>query len=303
MVFQNIQRLLEEGIEALDRERTPVELYQPIRYLMLQSRQLFNAHLGLLSQSIFTDDLRPAVKPAIGAELFYSFITMSDDLINGATERHGAPTVHEKWGQNTVILSGDAMLINSYQFVSDVAEAFVDALVEAFIHCTTRVIEGRQVDLQRSKLDPPSSEAYLAFIRRHIAVLPAFCAELGAILAGTEPAVRNQLRAFGEELGMAVHLQHELDHSLEMAPVNGGAHHARSITNRDSYLKARLRELSGQPLPTDLPALLDKYQLQESLEREIKGFFQRANQLLDQLPLDDERKEPMRRYLETLVND
>ena len=40
---------------------------------------------------------------------------MHDDIMDSAPLRRGKATVHEKWNVNAAILSGDAMLIKSYE--------------------------------------------------------------------------------------------------------------------------------------------------------------------------------------------
>ena len=79
-MIQEFLPALEAEIAEQDLGKTPVELYEPIRYLMQLGGKRIRPVLCLLAYSLFKDSWRKAVAPALGIEIFHNFTLMHDDL-------------------------------------------------------------------------------------------------------------------------------------------------------------------------------------------------------------------------------
>jgi geranylgeranyl diphosphate synthase type II len=88
--------------------------------------------LTLLGANLYTDDIAHTYLPAIGVEVFHNFTLMHDDIMDNAPLRRGKPTVHAKWNTNTAILSGDAMMIQSYQLLAKTNPAHFAHIFQIF---------------------------------------------------------------------------------------------------------------------------------------------------------------------------
>ena len=93
----------------------PNELYEPIRYIMSLGGKRLRPVLVLLAYKLFKDDHEAILDQALAVEVFHNFTLMHDDIMDDAPLRRGKQTVHEKWDSSTAILSGDVMLIWSYE--------------------------------------------------------------------------------------------------------------------------------------------------------------------------------------------
>ena len=147
------------------------------------------------------------IQAAAAIELFHNFTLVHDDIMDEAPLRRGEETIHQKWDLNTGILSGDAMLIKSYQlFESYPAEVQVK-LVQLFSKTALEVCEGQQYDVEFESQQNVELAQYIKMISYKTAVLIAAALKMGAIIANASEKEQNQLYAFGLNLGIAFQIQ------------------------------------------------------------------------------------------------
>lgn len=202
---------------ALDREieehaygQAPVELYEPIRYLMnLQGKRL-RPLLTLLSAQLFTDRWEIALKPAHAVEVFHNFTLMHDDIMDNAPLRRGSPTVHSKWNTNTAILSGDVMLVQAYELFLHAPESVLKPVLKRFNRTAAEVCEGQQLDMNFETRSEVSIAEYIEMIRLKTSVLLGYALELGALMAGAEERAVKTLYHAGVNMGLGFQLKDDL---------------------------------------------------------------------------------------------
>ena len=127
-----LQQRAEHALAAYDWGMDPQTLSDPIRYVMSLTGKRLRPTLCLLACKLYGDDETPALKAAMGLEVFHNFTLLHDDIMDRADTRRGQPTVHRKWGDSAAILSGDAMLIKSYQLMAEVAEPVAPEVCRLF---------------------------------------------------------------------------------------------------------------------------------------------------------------------------
>ena len=65
--------------------------------------------------------------------------------------RRGNPTVHKIWGNNAAILSGDAMLIQAYMYITNVPINVLPEVLSVFSKTAMEVCQGQQYDMDFEK--------------------------------------------------------------------------------------------------------------------------------------------------------
>ena len=110
--------LIDKHLEAWVSALPQGGLYAPMAYLMALPAKRVRPALVLMGCELFGGRTEDALDAALGIELFHNFTLMHDDIMDAAPLRRGQPTVHEKWNVNTAILSGDAMMVKSYQLMA-----------------------------------------------------------------------------------------------------------------------------------------------------------------------------------------
>jgi geranylgeranyl diphosphate synthase type II len=161
----------------------------------------------LHAASLFTSDLKPVYPAATAIELFHNFTLLHDDIMDHAGIRRGFPSVHVRYGENSAILSGDAMSIMAFRFLSRCEAMKLPPLLALFSTTALEVCEGQQHDMEFESKQEVSIADYLEMIRLKTAVLIACSLKMGAILSGADEYSCNLLYDFGIQTGIAFQLQ------------------------------------------------------------------------------------------------
>lgn len=205
-----LEEKINKEIESIPLQDSPSTLFEPIRYILSLGGKRLRPLLTLMGANLFGKDVDSAKTVAIGIELFHNFSLLHDDVMDRSDMRRGQPTVHKKWNDNTAILSGDAMLIESYNYISDVAQEKLPEILKVFTTTAMEVCKGQQCDMDfEERLDVTEAE-YLEMIRLKTAVLIACALKMGAIVADASPADADLLYDFGINIGLAFQLKDDL---------------------------------------------------------------------------------------------
>jgi len=187
--------------------REPVNLYEPITYILNLGGKRLRPVLVLMTAEIFDTSYKKALDAALAIEVFHNFSLVHDDIMDAAPLRRGKETVHEKWDLNTGILSGDAMLINAYQLFENYEGDIFKELAQLFTKTAIEVCEGQQYDIDFESREDVEISDYLKMIEFKTAVLVGASLQMGAIIAGASKECKRAMYEFGRLLGIAFQLQ------------------------------------------------------------------------------------------------
>jgi geranylgeranyl diphosphate synthase type II len=205
--FEEAQRIINNELENYTIDRFPQELYDPVRYILSIGGKRLRPALVLMACSVFNDAVHKAIKPALAIEFFHNFTLLHDDIMDNSNMRRGNPTVHERWGPNTAILSGDVMSILSYKIISESDDQCLKELLQLFNLTALQVCEGQQYDMNyETRMDVTVGE-YLKMIALKTAVLIAASLKAGAVSGGADRLDAELLYEFGINLGMAFQIR------------------------------------------------------------------------------------------------
>lgn len=185
----------------------PASLYEPNAYFLNLGGKRVRPVLCLMGNELF-DEVHPnAWQLATAIELFHNFTLIHDDIMDKAPLRRGQPTVPNKYGDNTAILSGDVMLIAAYDLLSQVDLGFIKPIQVLFNTTAREVCEGQQLDMDFESVKQVSLTEYLRMIELKTSVLLAASLKMGAILGGAGERNQGLLYEFGRKLGLAFQVQ------------------------------------------------------------------------------------------------
>ena len=204
------ERKIKEAVERVLVEEEPRPLFDPARYILALGGKRLRPVLALLATDLFGKDPAIALEPAVAIEIFHNFSLVHDDLMDRAAIRRGKSTVHEKWNANAAILSGDAMVIESYRQIARVPSRFLPEVLEVFSTTAMEICKGQQYDMDFEKRDDVTEDEYIEMIRLKTAVLIGCSLKMGAIMAETSPENANALYDFGINIGLAFQLKDDL---------------------------------------------------------------------------------------------
>ena len=312
MDISALSRTINDQLAQLPYGNQPTTLYEPIRYIMALGGKRIRPLLTLLGAQLFTDDLTPAIKPALATEVFHNFTLLHDDLMDQAPLRRGQATVHEKWNPNVAILSGDVMLVRAYELLFDVPAELLPTVLRRFSQTAAEVCEGQQWDMNFETSSEVSIAQYLDMIRLKTAVLLGFALELGALLGGAPATEADQLCQFGTAIGIAFQLRDDLLDVYGDAATFGKRVGGDIVSDKKTFLlltaqaqataaqQAVLRQYIGQPVADAerkvqaITAVYDELAIRSQTETLINEYFEAALAHLEQVVVPPVRKEPLR---------
>lgn len=199
--------IIQKGVETIEYSNRVPSLFDPVRYTLESGGKRIRPTMVLMATNIFSDDITPAITPAIGLEMYHNFTLLHDDVMDKAPDRRGRATVHVKWDENTAILSGDAMLSMAFDLVARVADDKLRAVLGLFTQTTIEIDEGQQLDMEFENRDDVKVEEYIEMIRLKTSVLLGCALKMGAIIGGASAKDAEVLYNFGVNIGLAFQLQ------------------------------------------------------------------------------------------------
>lgn len=202
--------LVERKLSELSLPAKPGHLYDPLRYLLNIGGKRVRPILTLLGAELFGVSNDKVINQALAVELFHNFTLIHDDIMDEAPLRRGQSTVHEKWGNNTAILSGDVLMIYSYEQLSLGVNDHLKDLFERFNRTAIEVCEGQQMDMDFETREDVTPSEYVEMIRLKTSVLLGCALEFGAIMAGASIEDRKHLYDFGVHVGLAFQIQDDI---------------------------------------------------------------------------------------------
>ena len=277
-----IETQIETAIGKLFKELTftlePAGLYDPLRYMMEIGGKRIRPRLCLTAYSLYKNDLTDEILyPAAALEVFHSFTLIHDDIMDKADVRRGVPTVYKKWDENTAILSGDVMSIESYKLLAKAPASVLPEALSLFSKTAAEVCEGQQYDMDFENMDFVPMKDYLKMIGLKTAVLIACAAKLGAIIAEAPAEACDLLYRFGYDLGLAFQVADDWLDTYADPKVFGKAIGGDILNNKKNWLTTRAFEKASEQVRQELFAAMampvDTEQQKEAKIAAVKAIY------------------------------
>ncbi len=257
--------------------KDPKNLYDPVTYILNLGGKRLRPVLTLIAAELFGADSKQALPAAMAVEVFHNFSLIHDDIMDDAPLRRGQPTVHEKWDVNTGILSGDVMLINSYEYFEEYHATVLKKLFKVFNKTAIEVCEGQQYDVDFETRNDVTIAEYLKMIEYKTSVLIGAALKMGAIVAGASKANQDLSYEFGRNLGIAFQLQDDYLDAFGDPKSFGKQVGGDIIENKKTFLYLKALELGSEE---DKKALLkffdDEPHGTEQKVASVKEIFKRS---------------------------
>lgn len=190
-------------LETKALEGFPSNLADSTHHIMtLQGKRLRPIIVLMVAQG-FGVSTASAMSAAISIEVFHNFTLVHDDIMDKAPLRRGKITVHEKYGMDKAIVTGDAMLPHSIGLLIKGNEEKSTVLIKSFLKMAQEVMEGQQYDMEFETQETVTVEEYMNMIRLKTSVLFGCACEIGAILGNASIEDQKKLYDFGLYSGLA----------------------------------------------------------------------------------------------------
>ena len=159
--------------------------------------------LAVLSAEAVGVPPETAVPGAVAIELIHDFSLIHDDIIDNDAERRHRPTVWAKFGTGVGVVVGDALHALAFEvLLSDPSPPRVRA-AKSLAEAVSAMIAGQSMDMAFEEMPSVTLEQCLAMEQGKTGALLAYASSVGAILAGADDSVVEDLADFGAHMGVA----------------------------------------------------------------------------------------------------
>jgi geranylgeranyl diphosphate synthase, type II len=318
--FDEIQEIVTVGLQQLNLNKEPQGLYEPIGYVLSMGGKRIRPILTLMACNLFTENLQPAIRPALGIEVFHNFTLLHDDIMDRADVRRGQPTVHKKWNDNTAILSGDVMQISAYQLIAETPTKYLKSVLELFSKTAAEICEGQQYDVDFENRVHVKAKEYLEMIRLKTAVLLGCALKTGALIGGAGAKDAKNLYNFGINIGLAFQLKDDLLDVYGDEATFGKKIGGDILCNKKTYLLIHALELAKENDEVELKEWLNKspeiqstekiesvtniynrLKVKQICEEKMQFFYLKAVANLENVTIPKKNKQELRKLAEKLM--
>jgi octaprenyl-diphosphate synthase len=140
-------------------------------------------------------------------ELLHTATLVHDDVVDDSNERRGFFSVNALWKNKIAVLVGDFLLSRGLLLSIENKDFHLLGLVS---NAVREMSEGELLQIEKARKLDINEEVYFDIIRKKTASLIASCCACGAASVTTDEKIIEQMRAFGEAVGIAFQIKDDL---------------------------------------------------------------------------------------------
>jgi len=291
-------------------------LYKPLNYIFSKEGKNIRPFFLILIYKFYGGRNASINSVALAVQALHNFTLIHDDIMDDSPKRRGKLTIHKKWDVNTAILSGDALMIYSYQILSSVKFRNDKKLLSFFTKTAIQICEGQQLDMDFQKKENIKIEDYLNMINLKTGALFAFSFSVGTLLLGSDHREQKKMYDLGILLGQLFQLQ---DDFLDLY---GGKEVGKQkgldlLNNKKTYLVlsfyrvANTKDLqkfkklfySKKQQQENILKIIDLfniYNVKEIVVSKVNTIINSINTIINKSAISDKRKKQLKSYIKLL---
>jgi farnesyl diphosphate synthase len=225
--FLSLEARIREIAEKVNREIDDVlpspegvkedKLFEAMRYSALSGGKRLRPFLTIETSNLFGVSLECSLQTALAIELIHTYSLVHDDLpsMDNDDYRRGKPSCHKMYGEAAAILAGDGLLTYAFSLLAN-NTTHSDAgvrieLIQAVASASgpRGMVGGQMIDLE-SQHECMAFPEIVRLQRMKTGALFALSCEAGAILGKAPKTLRNMLRAYANNIGVAFQITDDL---------------------------------------------------------------------------------------------
>lgn len=313
-------KFFEDYLKKELKYNKPESLYDPVKYILESGGKRLRPLITLYISELFNGKKIVALPAAAALEIFHNFTLAHDDIMDNSTIRRGKKTINAKWDNNTGILSGDVMLIISYEILNQYEDSKYILFSKKLTEISRLVCEGQQADMDFSSKNDITENEYFEMIKNKTAVLIACSFMFGGIAAETNTLNTDLLYKIGLNLGIAFQLEDDLLDSFGDQEKFGKRIGGDILEKKKTLLYLFTHSKLESEKKLEFENIFNSNQIEESqkinyiksfyktsgaleyLKNKVRVYFNEAEILIDKLELDNDTKKKLNLFCKTLLN-
>ena len=140
-------------------------------------------------------------------ELIHTATLVHDDVVDESNRRRGFFSLNAIWKNKIAVLVGDFLLSKGLLLSIDNEDFDLLKLISIAVR---EMSEGELLQIEKARKLDITEEVYFDIIRKKTATLIAACCGIGAASVGANKDTVQQMRKFGEYIGMAFQIKDDL---------------------------------------------------------------------------------------------
>jgi len=213
-----------EGVKVMLHEQLtghPPGLQNKLDHLLQNQGKFFRPKLIYLVTKMVAGDLEQAAKVATAGEMIHMASLVHDDIIDNASTRRGASTIHTRFGSKVAVLLGDYLFSKAFSILASYGES---ETLGAFTRSIGKMCQGELIQLNNLYNIKMDKQTYDQIINYKTASLLQGCCEASATLTHTSPSQVVALSQFGHHLGRAYQI---IDDIMDYLSLTDASAHTR----------------------------------------------------------------------------
>ncbi|WP_435261718.1 polyprenyl synthetase family protein [Tenacibaculum sp. nBUS_03] len=140
-------------------------------------------------------------------ELIHTATLVHDDVVDDSNRRRGFFSINALWKNKIAVLVGDFLLSKGLLLSIDNEDFDILKLISIAVR---EMSEGELLQIEKARKLDITEEVYFEIIRQKTATLIAACCGIGAASVGVKNETVQQMRKFGEYIGIAFQIKDDL---------------------------------------------------------------------------------------------
>tara|TARA_B100000902_G_scaffold147958_1_gene144808 strand:+ start:63 stop:1037 length:975 start_codon:yes stop_codon:yes gene_type:complete len=293
-------------------------LYEPMHYIFNSGGKNIRPFFLILIYKYYGGKGASINYIALAIQTLHNFTLIHDDIMDESVKRRGQLTVHKKWDINTAILSGDALMIYSYNLLCSARFGQEKKIFQLFSKTAINICEGQQIDMDFQKKQKVHVEDYINMINLKTGALFSFAFKIGPMLMGFSQKEQKKMCDLGVLLGQLFQIQ---DDYLDLY---GGRKVGKQkgldvFDAKKTYLVVIFYEIASNldikifetifysknnfsKKLSVVENLFEKYDIKERVRIKIRELRKKIDLIINKAIFSESRKKQLKNYIKLLSN-
>jgi len=286
--------------------RNPKSFYEALRYIPLSGGKRLRPIIAMLACEAVGGVPEKTIPFGISLEYLHNSTLVHDDIIDGDNLRRGLPTTNQKFGLAYAILSGDALIGETYRMLSYMAPPELNAvtfkeIIRAIADAAKLFYEGEAMDIEFADRYDVTIEEYMEMIEKKTSQLYWLAGKGGALIGKGSSKQVESLGQYGILFGLMFQIKDDLLNLFPDQQMLGKQQIGSDIINGKRTLmvihafthasqkdQRTLKRILGNPKATqqDVTRVISLFQTYGSIkyaEQKLEQYLQQIKQVLQVL--------------------
>ncbi len=205
-IIENELALFERKFKEAVKSQAPL-LDRITHYIINRKGKQLRPRFVLLSAKVFGPVTESTYRAASLVELLHTATLVHDDVVDESMERRGFFSINALWKNKVAVLVGDYLLSKGLILSLESREYQV---LHILSDAVKKMSEGELLQIEKARKLNLKEDVYFDIIRNKTASLLASACAAGAWSTTTDEEKTEQMRLFGEKVGIAFQIKDDL---------------------------------------------------------------------------------------------